>query len=74
MKIVFITGMISGLAAYQAFLIFSDQEIVQRDLLVQQQNLVAGLEQENRELTDELFRPRAPLYHMVDWPLPPLPL
>ena len=43
-----------------------DFAVVGRDTLEQQQHLVLQLEEENRELTDELFRPRSHPYEMLD--------
>jgi protein disulfide-isomerase len=62
----FAVGMISGLAGYHAALKLGDFALVSRQTLGQQRSLVAELQEENRELTEELFRPRAPLWEMPE--------
>lgn len=62
----FMAGVIGGLAIYQAVLVLGDLTVVSRQTLEQQHNVVAELEEENRQLTDELFRPRVPLYELLD--------
>ena len=54
----FIGGVSSGLLVYHAALWLNGQSVVSRNSLEQQQNLIAELRQENRELTEDLFRPR----------------
>ncbi len=62
----FAAGVIGGLALYQAALMLGDFTVVSRHTLEQQQNAVAELEEENRQLTDALFRPRDPLSALLD--------
>lgn len=59
-------GLLCGLAAYHAALRFSGYATVPREVLEQRQNLVSELREENRELTEELFRPRGPLSFNID--------
>ena len=55
----FLVGVISGIIIYHFALILGDFELVSRSDMEQQQRKLAELEQDNLELTDELFRPRA---------------
>jgi len=54
----FLIGVIGGLAIYQLALALGNYKVVSRHSLEQQQSKLVDLEQDNRELTDELFRPR----------------
>jgi protein disulfide-isomerase len=61
-----IAGLIAGLIFFQVALELGDFEVISRDRLEQQQLRLAELEQDNLELTEELFRPRPSLYGMLD--------
>ena len=63
--IVFAAGMICGLAVYHAALKLSGFKLLSGQILEQQRSVVAELEEENRELTEELFRPRGPSYEIL---------
>ena len=54
----FLAGLILGLVAYHGGLIVSGQTPVKRELLDKQQAQLALLQEENLELTEELFQPR----------------
>jgi thioredoxin 1 len=54
----FIAGVSAGLLVYHSALWLNGQSVVSRKSLEQQQTLIAELQQENRELTEELFKPR----------------
>jgi thioredoxin 1 len=54
----FIAGVSAGLLVYHSALWLNGQSVVSRKSLEQQQTLIAALQQENRELTEELFKPR----------------
>jgi len=54
----FVGGVSAGLLVYHSALWLNGQLVVSRKSLEQQQTLIAELQQENRELTDELFKPR----------------
>ena len=54
----FLAGLILGLFVYHGALIVSGQTPVQRELLDEQQARLALLQEENHELTEELFRPK----------------
>lgn len=56
----FLAGLILGLAVYHGALVVTDQAAVDRDLLHEQQARLEALQEENAELTEELFGPRAP--------------
>lgn len=56
----FLAGLILGLSAYHGVLIMSGQATVDRDLLDEQQARLEALQEENLELTEELFGPRDP--------------
>jgi protein disulfide-isomerase len=62
----FLVGLIGGLALYQIALVLGDFEVVSKLRLEQQQLRLVELEQDNLELTDELFRPRPSLYGLLD--------
>ena len=53
----FLAGLLLGLVAYHGALIVSGQTPVQRELLDEQQARLDLLQEENLELTEELFRP-----------------
>lgn len=53
----FLAGLIVGLVVYHGGLIVSGQTPVQRELLDEQQARLDLLQEENLELTEELFRP-----------------
>ena len=55
---VFLAGLISGLAVYHAGLLLTGQTPVAREHLDEQQAQLELLQQENLELTEELFQPR----------------
>ena len=59
-------GLAGGLALYQAALLLGDMTVVSRQSLEQQRIERQELEAENRELTEELFRPRDPLLEVLD--------
>jgi protein disulfide-isomerase len=61
-----IAGLIAGLIFFQVALELGDFDVISRDHLEQQQLRLAELEQDNLELTEELFRPRPSLYGMLD--------
>jgi protein disulfide-isomerase len=54
-----LAGLILGLAAYHGALVMSGQTVVRHDLLDEQQAQLDRLQEENLELTEELFQPRA---------------
>jgi thioredoxin 1 len=62
----FAAGLIGGIALYQAALMLGDFSVVNRQVLEQQNNAFAELEEENRQLTDELFRPGASHFGVPD--------
>jgi len=62
----FIIGIICGLAAYHAALGIGGFTLVNRQTIEQQQSIVSELQQENRELTEELFRPREFMWEIPD--------
>lgn len=55
----FVAGLVAGLASFYAVLRISSLKIVSAENLERQQKIVAELRQENLELTEDLFRPRA---------------
>lgn len=55
----FLAGLILGLAVYHAGLLLTGQTPVAREYLEEQQAQLEFLQQENLELTEELFQPRA---------------
>ena len=55
----FVAGLIAGLAAFYAVLRISGFVVVSGESLERQQKIVAELREENLELTEDLFRPRA---------------
>lgn len=59
-------GLAGGLALYQAALLLGGMTVVSRQSLEQQRIEREELEAENRELTEELFRPRDPLLEVLD--------
>lgn len=54
----FVGGVSAGLLMYHSALWLNGQSVVSRKSLEQQQTLIAELQQENHELTEELFKPR----------------
>ena len=54
----FVGGVSAGLLMYHSALWLNGQSVVSRESLEQQQTLIAELQQENHELTEELFKPR----------------
>jgi len=66
----FVTGLIAGLGSFYAVLRISGFEIVSGESLEQQQKIVTELQQENLELTEELFMPRALSGYGSDTELP----
>ncbi len=56
--ITLLAGLILGLVAYHGALIFSGQTPVRREFLDEQQARLDKLQEENLELTEELFQPR----------------
>jgi thioredoxin 1 len=54
----FVGGVSVGLLVYHSAIWLNGQSVVSRISLEQKQTLIAELQQENRELTDELFKPR----------------
>lgn len=62
----FVAGMICGLAVYHVALELGGFKLLSRQTLEQQRSVMADLEEENRELTEELFRPRGPSNEIVD--------
>jgi len=61
-----IAGLIAGLVFFRVSLDLGDFEVISRDHLEQQNRRLAELEQDNHELTEELFQPRPSLYGMLD--------
>lgn len=57
--IVFLAGLLVGLAAYQGVLLVGGKTPVSRETLAAQRAELAKLREENAELTEELFAPRA---------------
>jgi len=57
--LVFLAGLIGGLVIYHSMMVISGQTPVDRDLLDEQQAELEQLREENLELTEELFSPRA---------------
>jgi protein disulfide-isomerase len=55
----FLSGLILGLAGYHGALILSGQTPVSQELLAERQTELARLQEENLELTEELFQPRS---------------
>ena len=53
-----LAGLILGLAVYHGALVMSGQTVVRHDILDEQQARLDRLQEENLELTEELFRPR----------------
>ncbi|MEJ2140712.1 MAG: thioredoxin family protein [Gammaproteobacteria bacterium] len=64
--IAFAAGLAGGLIAYQAALHLGGMTVVDRHSLELQRIEREELEAENRELTEELFRPRDPLFELLD--------
>jgi thioredoxin 1 len=62
----FVAGIVCGLAGYHAALKLGDFALVSRHTLDQQHSLLTELQEENNELTEELFRPRGPLWEMPE--------
>ena len=62
----FVAGIACGIALYHAALVFSEITLVSQGELREQQSLLEGLREENRELTEELFRPRDPLLPQLE--------
>ncbi|MBT8068265.1 MAG: thioredoxin family protein [Gammaproteobacteria bacterium] len=56
--IAFLAGIFLGLVAYHSALVISGQTPVRRELIDEQQAQLDRLQEENLELTEELFRPR----------------
>lgn len=56
--IAFLAGVILGMVTYHGALMISGQTPVRRELLNEQQAQLDRLQEENLELTEELFRPR----------------
>lgn len=54
----FVGGVITGLVIYQVALRVNGLSVVSREHLVEQRSMLDELQEENRELTEELFRPR----------------
>lgn len=61
-----LAGLTLGFAAYHVALNLSGRVTVSRDLYDEQQARLALLQNENQELTEELFRPRAPVQISFD--------
>lgn len=61
-----LVGAVIGVAAFQAVLTMSARHIVSGTELQAQAERMAALEEENRELTEELFRPREPALPPLD--------
>jgi thioredoxin-related protein len=55
---VFVGGLATGLLVYQIVLWLNGLSLVSRQELERRQTLLAEVQEENRELTEELFRPR----------------
>ncbi len=55
----FLSGLILGLAGYHGALILSGQTPVSQESLAERQTELARLQEENLELTEELFQPRS---------------
>jgi len=62
----FAAGIVCGLAVYHVALKIGDFTLLSRQDLEQKHNTLAELEEENRELSEELFRPRGPSYEVLD--------
>lgn len=54
----FVGGLVTGLLIYHAVLWVNDLSLISENALTRQQALMAELQEENRELTEELFKPR----------------
>jgi protein disulfide-isomerase len=61
-----LVGAVIGVAAYHAVLTMSARHVVSSADLQAQAERMAALEEENRELTEELFRPREPALPPLD--------
>ena len=62
----FAAGIVCGLAVYHVALKIGDFTLLSRQDLEQTHNTLAELEEENRELSEELFRPRDPSHEVLD--------
>lgn len=61
-----LAGAVIGVAAYHAVLMMGARHVVSSAELKAQAERMAALEEENRELTDELLRPRDPTPPLLD--------
>lgn len=62
----FAAGIVCGLAVYHVALKIGDFTLLSRQELEQKHNALAELEEENRELYEELFRPRGASDEVLD--------
>lgn len=62
----FLAGLFGGLALYHIALVVSGFEVVSKLALEEQQSTLAGLEQENSDLTDALFLSNSSPYGVPD--------
>ncbi|MDH3902989.1 MAG: thioredoxin family protein [Xanthomonadales bacterium] len=62
----FAAGIVCGLAVYHVALKIGDFTVLSPQDLEQRNNTLAELEEENHELSEELFRPRGPSYEVLD--------
>ena len=62
----FAAGIICGLAIYHVALKLGGFTLLSRQVLEQKHNALTELEEENRELTEELFRPRGASHEVLD--------
>ena len=62
----FAVGMICGLTAYHVVLKTGDFSWVSQQTMEHQRSVISELQEENRVLTEELFRPRESLWEMPD--------
>lgn len=56
----FLAGALMGLVIYHGSIVFGGKILIDGEFIERQREQMALLEQENQELTDELFRPRGP--------------
>lgn len=65
-----LVGLVAGLAAYHLVVLLSGHAVVSRQEFEARQSLIDELRQENSDLTEELFRPRDPVFIGLSGDLP----
>lgn len=65
-SISFLAGLLAGIGFYRGMLWKYDLAVVETQTLEQQLSQVAELQEENRQLTEELFNPRSRGYQRLD--------